>query len=259
MLALDHRGSFKKYVNKTNPELATDEEIVKVKKMIIEATRDDFSGVLIDPDWGLKAYEKPDKPYLLCIEETGYSEDKGERITKLEYSVEELKNFGASGIKILLYFNPAAREACDKQLATAKLVLNQCKENGLPLFLEIVTYGNEAVAKTRSEWVIGSVQRFLDEKIIPDVFKLEYPGGDDSCAKITDMLGLTPWILLTRGEPYEVFVDQLESATKNGAKGFLAGRAVWQEIANFDNDNDRSEFLNTVGKERFQEICAIAP
>ncbi len=257
MLALDHRGSFKKYVNEADPESVTDDEITNLKKMIIDATYSDFSGLLVDPDWGLKAYEKKDKPYLLCIEETGYSESAGERITSLKYTVKELKDLGASGVKILLYFNPAADEACQKQLATAKLVLDQCKQNNLPLFLEIVTYGNEEVAKTRSEWVINSVNKFLEIGIFPDVFKLEYPGGDQSCKKITEMLGAIPWILLTRGEPYEIFVDQLESAVKNGARGFLAGRAIWQEVSKYDNDAGRMEFLNNIAKERFHEICQI--
>jgi len=125
------------------------------------------------------------------------------------------------------------------------------------LFLEIVTYGNEALAKDRPEWVTKSVDAFLKAEIVPDVFKLEYPGNEASCKKITEMLGSTPWILLTRGEPYEVFLEQLKTAVSNGAVGFLAGRAIWQEVANYDNDEDRLRFLNTISRERFKEICSI--
>lgn len=256
MLALDHRGSFKKFINKSSPDSVTDEEMIKVKKMIIDATRDDFSGVLIDPEWGLPAYESPEKPYLLCLEKTGYTEEKGERTTEIEYTVEQLKEMGADGAKILLYFNPEASN-CAVQLDTAAKVLAQSKSAGIPLFLEIVTYGNEGAAKTRSEWVLRSVEAFQKAGVVPDVFKLEYPGDDESCKKISSMLGATPWILLTRGEPYDVFVEQLGSAARNGAAGFLAGRAIWQEIANYDNDEDRKRFLDTVARERFQEICEI--
>lgn len=257
MLALDHRGSFKKFINKNNPESVSNEEVIKVKKMIIDATYDDFSGVLVDPDWGLVAYENKEKPYLLCIEETGYTEEKSERITTLMYTAQELKDMGASGIKILLYFNPASPEACKKQLETAKNVVSQCKAVNLPLFLEIVTYGNEELFKTRSEWVIKSVQQFVDNQILPDVFKLEYPGDDDACKTVTELLGDIPWIMLTRGETYEVFYEQLKSAKQNGAKGFLAGRAIWQEVADYDNDAERSKFLNHIAKERFKEVCSL--
>lgn len=257
MLALDHRGSFKKYVNKTNQESVSDDQVIDVKKLIIDSVREDMSGVLIDPTWGVKAYINPNKPFLLCLEKTGYSENEGERITELEYTAEELKKFGASGAKILLYFNPEAKTSAI-QLKTAKTALAECRESDMPLFLEIVTYGNENSGKTRSEWVLRSVEAFLKDGIVPDVFKLEYPGDEKSCQKITQMLGATPWILLTRGEPYKVFAEQLKIATKNGAVGFLAGRAIWQEVADCKNDEERKNFLNTVAKKRFQEICRIA-
>jgi len=257
MLALDHRGSFKKYVSKKDQDNVTDGQIIDVKKMIIDSVRDDMSGVLIDPNWGIKAYTNPDKPFLLCLERTGYSEKEGERITELEYTAEELKKFGASGAKILLYFNPEAK-TCQSQLNTARIAIDQCREAKLPLFLEIVTYGNEDVGKPRSEWVLRSVGVFIEAGIRPDVFKLEYPGDEKSCQKITQMLGATPWILLTRGEPYEVFAEQLKIAIKNGAVGFLAGRAIWQEIANCTDDEGRKEFLHNIAKKRFQEICRIA-
>ncbi|MDD2758016.1 MAG: DUF2090 domain-containing protein [Patescibacteria group bacterium] len=257
MLALDHRGSFKKYVNKNNPEAVTDADIAGVKKMIIDAVYEDMSGVLIDPDWGLPAYAEREKPFLLCAEKTGYTDNEGERLTELQYSVEELKALGARGIKLFLYYNPAAVNR-SAQIATAKKVLADCRTAGLPLFLEFVTYGNETLGKTRSEWVLKTVQEFLEAAVVADVFKLEYPGDAESCAKVTGMLGKTPWILLTRGEPYEVFKKQLQSAIDAGAVGFLAGRAIWQEIAEYTDDAGRREFLNNVAKKRFNEICAIA-
>jgi tagatose-1,6-bisphosphate aldolase len=257
MLALDHRGSFKKYANSANPESATDADITSVKKMIIDSVYDDMSGVLIDPDWGLPAYQGGDKPFLLCVEKTGYTDKEGERLTELEYSIDELKMLGADGIKLLLYYNPAAANK-SAQIETARKVLADSRVAGLPLFLEFVTYGNEALGKSRSEWVLSSVREFLDADVIADVFKLEYPGDSESCAKITEMLGSTPWILLTRGEPYEVFKKQLEDAVQAGAVGFLAGRAIWQEIADYPDDAGKQEFLNNVAKKRFKEICEIA-
>ena len=257
MLALDHRGSFKKFVNPAAPDSVSDDDVINAKRLIIEAVRDDFSGLLIDADLGLRAYENPDKPFLLCLEKTGYTDEAGERITELQYSAGELKKMGASGAKILLYFNPASESACVKQLQTAGKALEECGRENVPLFLEIVTYGNEALGKTRAEWVIKSVERFVAEGIAPDVFKLEYPGDAKSCKKITKMLGATPWILLTRGEQFDVFEKQLKVAAKNGAVGFLAGRAIWQEIGDYPDNEARKHFLDTVAAERFRKICRI--
>lgn len=279
MLALDHRGSFKKYVNKKNPEAAGDKEVVDVKALIIKACGSAMSGFLIDPVWGLLAYKesKVKKPFLLCLEKTGYMETKGARLTKLQYTGKQLKKWGASGAKILLYFNPAEKNAAAKQLSVAKKALADAHKNNLPLFLEIVTYGNEELKKTRAEWVLKSLQAFKKAKINPDVFKLEYPasapsfakamedkkatagkpGGLEACKKITKLLGRTPWIILTRGETFNVFKKQLKDAIAAGAVGFLAGRAVWQEIADCRTTAARQKFAKIITK-RFQELACLA-
>ena len=265
MLALDHRGSFRKYVNKKNPEATSDKEISDVKALIIKACDTAMSGVLVDPVWGLPAFvkatagkpAKDKKPYLLCLEKTGYTEKRGERLTELQYTAKKLKNWGASGAKILLYFNPAAKGAVAKQLSVAKKALADAHQNKLPLFLEIVTYGNEKLGKNRSEWVLKSLQTFIKAKIKPDVFKLEYPGNTAACRKISKMLGKTPWILLTRGATFNVFKKQLKNAISAGAVGFLAGRAVWQEISDCQTVKSRQNFTKII-KKRFQELACLA-
>lgn len=261
MLAFDHRGSFKKYVNPSDPDKVTDADLIKTKAMIIEAAQDQFSGVLIDAEWGLPAFAKamagkPAKRYLLPLEKSGYAETAGDRITELQYSAAEIKSMGASGAKLLLYFNPEST-TCDQQLQTAQTALADAHTNNLPFFLEIVTYGNEELGKSRSEWVLRSVEMLLENSIVPDVWKLEYPGDKKSCKKITELVGKTPWILLTGGETFKIFAKQLKDAVAAGAVGFLAGRALWQEIAEHKTDEAKKFFLETTVKERFRIISEI--
>lgn len=256
MLALDHRGSFKKYVNFDNPEEVGEKEIIRTKQIIIEALQDQFSGVLLDPDWGLPAYKKKKKPYLLCLEKTGYSDEAGERLTKIQYSAEDLKKMGASGTKLLIYFNPEATN-CINQIQTAKKAIEDSRSVGLPLFLEIVTYGNEELNKSRAEWVLRSLKMFIKNNVISDVWKLEYPGDAESCKKITALAGPVPWILLTRGESFDVFKQQFKDAVEAGAMGFLAGRALWQDVSRYKGEEERKDFLRSIVVERFNEICEI--
>ncbi len=256
MLALDHRGSFKKFVDKENPDNLTDAEVIAAKKEIIDSVSDLMSGVLIDPDWGLAAYEDKVKPYLLCLEKSGYEQIGDDRQTVLAYTANDLKNQGASGTKLLVYFNPEANNV-HEQIEVSRKALEDSHANELPLFLEIVTYGNEKTGAHRAEWIMRSLDQFLHNNIIPDVWKLEYPGDAESCRKITEKVGQTPWILLTRGEPYDVFREQLKNAISAGAQGFLAGRAIWQEMTDYSGES-RKEFLNTIARERFIEICDIA-
>lgn len=256
MLALDHRGSFKKYVKPENPESATDAEMVEIKGMIISALQDQFSGVLIDVGWGLPGYLSKTKPYLLPLEKSGYTDSAGERATELEYSAKELVDLGAGGTKLLLYFNPEASN-CDAQIAIAKKALEDSQANNLPLFLEIVTYGNEELGKSRAEWVLRSIQMLLEKNVIPDVWKLEYPGDLESCKKITELVGATPWILLTRGEKFDGFAKQLKNAVEAGAVGFLAGRALWQEIGACKTQEEKQNYLDTEVVQRFKIISEI--
>lgn len=259
MAALDHRGSFNKLVGPS----VSDDDIINTKEEIIEALYADMSGILVDPKWGLKAYErytqkqniKSKKPYLLSIEKTGYSEEKGERIAELEYSVEQFKELGASGVKLLLYVNPHL-ESFSKQLEIARTVLTDCKAHDLPLFLEFLTYTLEEKS-SKSELVLESVGEFIEQGVIPDVFKLEFPDNEESCEKLTEMVGDTPWILLTFGASFDTFKQELKLATQNGCSGFLAGRSLWQDFVQYKGE-ERKAFFQTTVKERFREIGEIA-
>lgn len=246
MLALDQRGSFEKLLGTTDRQI-----LAAKKKQIIEALSDIFTGVLLDPDYGLSGYKQSGctKPFLLCGEESGYENVEGERLTKIKYRADELKNMGASGAKLLVYFNPFLKSAA-KQYEISKQFLEDCHQIGLPVFFEIVTYG-QAMGKNL---VIESVKYFLDRKFRPDVFKLEYPGDEASCKQISELLGETNWILLTAGAYFYEFLDRLEIACRNGCSGFLAGRSIWQDMV----VKDMGQIERNTMRERFAKIVAIA-
>lgn len=257
MLALDHRSSFKKLMNPQNPDSLSDEEVINLKREIIESLQSQFSGLLIDEKYGLLALTDHSKPFLLPVEKTGYTDERGERLTELEYSISQLIEYGAKGAKLLLYFNPDV-ESAKLQLATAKQVLSDCKIHQFPLFLEIVTYrpdGGEIFLE-RARLVLDSLKMFIQAEAVPDVFKLEYPGDLDSCKKITGIVGQTPWILLTRGDSFDTFAPELEDAVEAGCVGFLAGRALWQEVCSMPGVQ-KPEFLQKILPERFKKIVEI--
>lgn len=258
MLAFDHRQGFNKIINPAAPEFVSDEEALAVKALVIAALADDASGILLDPVVGLPAYTNRIKPFLLCLEKTGYTDTAQGRLTVLEYTAAQLKKLGADGAKILLYFNPQAADVSE-QMAVAKRALADCRVQGLPFFLEIVTYGYKEVGATRAQWIEQSVKMFLAASIFPDVFKLEYPEGDDAvCGRLTTLLGDIPWILLTGGGSYEIFKGHLAKALAAGCKGFLAGRAIWQEIGDCHTIDEKKNFLYNIAKARFREIKKIA-
>jgi tagatose 1,6-diphosphate aldolase len=256
MLALDHRTTFKKIINPSNPDSVKKEEIVGLKKKIIESTLDQMSGLLIDPFYGYEAYNqiKKDKgvPYLLCAERSGYEKSEDGPKTEIQYKVEQLKILGASGVKLLLPFHPH-KKTVTHQVEIARRIIEDSKKNELPLFLEVIIDPNEG---NEASLIIESLKLLLKNNIRPDVFKLDFPENDSLCKDITKILGDIPWILLTRGVGFEVFKSELQVATKNGAVGFLAGRALWQDIQNI-NESEREIYFKETLPDRFREISEV--
>lgn len=264
MLALDHRGSFKKLMNPKDPDSVTDEAAIALKKEIIDSLRASFTSLLIDQEIGLKAYEPREAPFLLPLEKTGYEATGEERLTEIENSVQSLKDAGASGAKILIWFNPYV-ESAQTQLETSKKMMEECKAADFPYFLEIRTYDGKLEAdkmdpEKREAIILDSLKMFSRHNIIPDVFKLEYLGSALSCQTISAVLQLAekevPWILLTMGSSFDDFVEALKAAASRGCKGFLAGRALWQEVCAMEGE-EKQKFLKETLPERFRTISDI--
>lgn len=255
MLALDHRSSFRKLISPENPDAVGGGQAIELKKEIIAAVYDQLSGLLIDPEYGLPAYNEINpydtlkKPFLLSAEETGYEDVGGERVTKIKYNVQTLKDLGASGVKLLIYFNPSAKSA-QTQIQTAKKILRDAHEQGLPFFLEVLYYGKEPDATQ-------NVKILLDNEVRPDIFKLGYPGSSRACKEIARTLEGIPWVLLSEGVNFEEFCAHLEIASKAGCRGFLAGRSLWQEAIQTEVDDQRKTFLNEILSARFERISKI--
>ncbi|MFB6225671.1 MAG: 2-deoxy-5-keto-D-gluconate 6-phosphate aldolase domain-containing protein [Candidatus Paceibacteria bacterium] len=255
LLALDHRSSLKDILNPEDPDAVSVSELQAVKSDIIHSLAGTYDGILLDSDYGLPVYDAHIAPFLLRIGGTEYqqTENGEERTTVQKYSVASLKGKGAQGIKLLMYFNPYGFNTTT-ELATAKSIRDECHQEDLPFFLEIVTYGNDAPL---SQQITDSLDLFIGYGATPDVWKLEYPGDPQTCGIITQKIAPTPWILLTRGTSYEDFKDNLSVAMDEGCSGFLAGRAIWQEIDEYTKET-RKEFLRETARPRFEKIKRLA-
>ncbi len=258
MLALDHDASFKKMIAGGNSAYVPKEAIVDLKRQIIEPLLPHMSGMLIDSEYGLPAYrgaiEKTGSgtSYLLRIEKSGYSGDENNRINDRQFTASELENDGAKGVKLLLYINPSV-PAFALQKEFARQVIEESHAANLPVFVEFVTYNVPGNSMTRFEMMDTALTGFISDGIVPDVWKLEYPESPELCEKITERVGNTPWILLSRGVTFDEFLPQLSAAANVGCKGFLAGRALWQEVGT-KSEADKEVFLTKEVPERFEKM-----
>ena len=256
ILAFDHRGSFKKMMQKVSEAEVTDAQAITLKEKIIKSLADKFTGVLIDQDYGLPAYKNLNlsRPFLLPTEKTGYTEEAGERITELMYTGESITSEGASAMKILIYANMNV-SSWTKQLETSSKAIQDAHDNDLPIFLEYVLYNTDTATSSN---INQTLKDTIAKGIVPDVWKIPYPGDAKMSAETTEIVGSTPWVLLTGGTTFEEFLDQYKIAFKNGAKGFVAGRALWQEACEMWQDEDKlNTFLNETLPGRFDRLVNI--
>lgn len=77
----------------------------------------------------------------------------------------------------------------------------------------------------------------------------------EACRELTAACNV-PWVLLSAGVSYELFLRQATVSCEAGASGVMAGRAVWNEALNHDR-NARRDWLATVGRERMQRLTAL--
>jgi tagatose 1,6-diphosphate aldolase len=211
---------------------------------------------------------------LVALEEQGYLGDPYNReTTSLSgWGVEKARRLGATGVKVLLFYHPDSTAAAQKQENYTESIVADCQRHELPLFLEPISYPlSPAVKKNSAEFamerrrvVIESARRL--GALGADILKVEFPVDAthhpdpalwaDACAELNDASPV-PWVLLSAGEPFETFCQQLTIACQAGCAGFAVGRSVWNTALTLPAE-ERLRFLSTSARERFKRLADIA-
>lgn len=276
--ALDHRGSLRRALRPEDPKSVPFERMTEYKLKLLRHLAPHSSAVLIDPIYGAAAavaggFISGDQGFLVSLEATGYEDSDGDRLTSAAegWSVAKIKRMGASAVKILLYYNPGSSTA-GQQEDFIRQAVEDARQQDIPLLVEPMTYhipggpkkGSAEFAKLKPEMVIETAERLCPLGI--DVLKAEFPDDPDHemdegrmashCQALTEAADI-PWVLLSAGVDYDTFKIQATIACENGASGFLAGRAIWQEAPGLPED-EQDEFLSTTSVARLGELTNIA-
>jgi tagatose 1,6-diphosphate aldolase len=276
--ALDHRGSLRRALNPEDPQAVSYTQMLEYKLKLLRALGPHSSAILIDPIFGAAAALSHGaiagkQGFLVSLEATGYDDQDGDRLTSAAagWSVDKIKRMGASAVKILLYYNPGSSTASHQE-EFLKQAADDCRRNDIPLLVEPMTYsipdgpkkGSEEFARLKPEMVIETARRLCPMGM--DVLKAEFPDdpnheNDESvmaanCRELTEAAGI-PWVLLSAGVGYDTFQIQTRIACENGASGFLAGRAIWQEAPGLPV-SEQEGFLAETSVKRLQELTTIA-
>lgn len=277
VLAIDHRGPLRRKLAAALPAEAVDDALAGLKEDIVRELGPGTSAVLLDPEVGvprcLSRSVLPPHVGLLVALDTGSTGDPRTLRTGLvpDWGVESSLRIGAVGAKLLVYYHPEAEDAGQVEELVQRIG-RACASAELPFYLEPLAYdpcepGARLSSRERRRAVIGTARRLVPLGV--DVLKAEFPVQiaeepdeglwREACAELTAVCQV-PWVLLSGGVPFEVFLRQTRIAGQAGASGVMAGRALWDGAVSADAAARRA-FLTSVAVDRLRrlrELCETA-
>jgi sulfofructosephosphate aldolase len=241
------------------------EEQRAFKSDLVDTIGREASAVLLDPDVSLPDIVDSDVlprdvGLLVRIEADGHELEDGLRRSQLiaGLGAEGARARGATAAKVMVFLR-ADREDLDGYTAgMVRTALEDCRRADLLCVMELMTYRvddetpEEFAARKESLVVDGAV--FLQE-CGSKVLKLEYPGSEAACRRVTDAIDV-PWAVLSAGVDHDAFCAQLRHAMAGGADGFIAGRSLWKEAVGRPAA-ERRRFLDGVARRRTEELLTI--
>jgi tagatose 1,6-diphosphate aldolase len=264
-LAIDQRSALRKLFAKARGRDANEvptEWLVEYKEKVSQFLTPYASAILLDPEYGLPAASRRSKDagLLLAYEQSGYDKSVPGRLPRLldDFTVAHLKECGADAVKVLLYYSPFSEAAVNAQKkAWVTRVGEECRENDLPFFLEIVGYHDQMdeksseFARIKPDVVTRSIEEFCKTGYAVDVLKVGVPVNMNfvesanlsrsqavysreeakSHFKRASQAASLPFIYLSEGVANQTFAEALTLAAEAGSNfsGVLCGRAIWQD------------------------------
>lgn len=271
IVALDQRGAYRTMLPPNTPYSTG----VAIKCEITQAVAPPASAMLLDPDYGVKPIMEMSREVglLMPLEAVGWqgTDTAREIFLNPDWTIGKTKQFGANGVKLLVYYHPESGDLAAKTEQLLREICDEAHAYDLPIFVEPMSYSLDAAveksspefAKCRPEIVIETARRF--NQLGCDVLKMEFPmdadfdidetAWRDACRALSDVVDV-PWVLLSAGVDYDTFGPQVQIACEQGASGFLGGRAIWKEVTSLSGP-ERATFLETVVRARTKELCTF--
>jgi sulfofructosephosphate aldolase len=244
---------------------ATVEELRALKADIVSALGREASAVLLDPEIALpglvdEGVVPRGTGILVATERSGGRRANGLRVAEVVLTPADVRRLGGTAAKLLVYIRPDREDADGPNGRLVARLVGDCAGADLPLVVEVLTYrlpDEDAAAYDRRKADLGLEAALLVESCGAKLLKLESPGGEAACRRLTDALGV-PWAVLSAGVDHETFKRTLQEAIAGGASGFIAGRSLWKEAALLER-GERRAFLEGEGRRRLAELLALLP
>lgn len=227
------------------------ETVVHRKLALVTALAPHASGFLLDPELSIaEAAVSGALPggsgMIANIEQLRESDTGFEREVDLRpgWDPARIAASGADGVKFV-FFHRAELPEAEREVERVTALIADCHAVGLPCVIEPLWYphvgedpADPTVARSRARAIVAEAARFA--ACGADVLKVQFPGGvadpgqraeaRAACRELDAALPV-PWVLLSEAVGYDDFRVQVELAATEGSSGFMAGRAVWSEVA----------------------------
>ncbi|HVV22392.1 MAG TPA: hypothetical protein VHF06_23365 [Pseudonocardiaceae bacterium] len=258
MLALDHRESLRIMLS-ANGTRASEADVLAFKRTAIRELAPVASAVLLDKaaalDAPTRALVPAGKAVVLAVD--AFDQPAGSPVlaSRLDdtVDVDTIRRAGAAAVKLLVLWRPDT--GADERADDVSRFVDLARRAGVAALVE----GIVRVDGDREEAVLAAAAELCSFQ--PDVYKAEIPGyveGDLSrvraaSARLTDV-ARRPWVVLSNGVRTADFIPGLREACAGGALGFMAGRAVFRDVA---GSADPAAGLRTVSAPRLRHMVEV--
>jgi tagatose 1,6-diphosphate aldolase len=278
IVALDHHDALRRALDPENPIGVSDQLMTQFKLDVMNGLSSEVSGVLVDPVYGAaQAIERGivnGVGLLVELEKADYNMEPLPLVMEIRphWSVAKIKRMYGDGVKVFFYYHPDDAEHASIQSDSVAKIAESCKSHDIPMYAEPIAYPAPSGPQAESVEYSQDITRVVVEsakrsaQLGADVLKLEFPvdinhepdenAWLEACKLLSQSVDI-PWVLLSAGADYEIFVRQVEIACKSGASGFIAGRAVWGDACAIQDAEARCHWLGDTGKMRIARLNRI--
>jgi sulfofructosephosphate aldolase len=246
MLAVDQREAMRAMFAEHQTAPVTDQQLTDFKVAATRVLTPYASAVLVDKQFAFDAVVDAGAVAPTCgliAAADRFIEGNGEFVTAVEidHDVDPavVRDQGAVAMKLLVIHRPD--EPAATRVAMVEEFVDRCRSAGLASIIEPVAKApRQGGAWNWDDCVVEAAKEL--GSLGADLYKAEVPlkgqGPADEirrrCAQITDAVS-SPWVVLSSGVPADLFPQAVELACREGASGFLAGRAVWAAVIGSDD------------------------
>lgn len=246
MLAVDQREAMRAMFAEHQTEPVTDQALTDFKVAATRVLSPYASAVLVDKQFAfdqvVAAKAVSEKCGLIAAADH-FIAGNGELVTAVEIDDEvdpaAVRAQGAVAMKLLVIHRPD--EPAAARVAMVEEFVGRCRDAGLVSIIEPLAKAPRGGGAWDWDACVLDAARELGS-LGADLYKAEVPlkgeGSEDEirrrCAQITEVVD-SPWVVLSSGVPAGAFLRAVELACREGASGFLAGRAVWASVIGSDD------------------------